>query len=85
MCSALTDLYAYALAVDAERQRVADRLRRLEILALAPPSPSAPSLVAAAERAQLGRDHSAVIAQAGLLRATIARLRAVADPAGGYL
>ncbi|MGA2010107.1 MAG: hypothetical protein ABSH51_06190 [Solirubrobacteraceae bacterium] len=71
MCNALNDLYAYALALDAERQRVGDRLRRF-----------AEDDAAAA---LLSDDRSALAAEIGLLRRTIAALRQLADPAGDLL
>lgn len=74
MYTALTDMYAYALVLDAERQHVCDRLRRLM-----------DAEQDTAERMELGRDRAAITAEVGLLRSAITALRQLADPAGDYL
>jgi hypothetical protein len=74
MYIALTDMYAYALVLDAERQHVCDRLRRLRD---ADPD--------TAELMTLSRDRAAITAEVGLLQTAITALRQLADPAGDYL
>jgi hypothetical protein len=74
MFSALNDMYAYALVLDAERQHVCDRLRRLRNVDQD-----------TTELMKLGCDRSAITAEVGLLQSAITALRQLADPAGDYL
>jgi hypothetical protein len=74
MHDALTDLYAYMLALDAERQRLGERVVEL-----------ARSDAASPARVQLERRRTETREELEALRATIAALRAHADPTGNYL
>jgi hypothetical protein len=73
MSAALTDMHAYALALDAEADRVSVRIRRLGESA------------APGELAHLTAERAAIGAEAGLLRSAIDALRRLADPGGRYL
>ena len=74
MHMALTDLHAFALVLDAERQRLG---KRIDVLAKSGgPSP---------ERSVLERQRIEIGEELEALRAAIAKLRAEADPEGRQL
>ena len=72
MHDALTDMHAYVLALDAERQRLGDRVRELTALV-------------SQEGAVLDRRRGEIAEELDALRATLIALRACADPAGDRL
>ncbi len=72
MHDALTDLHTYVLALDAERQRLGDRVSELAKLV-------------SEEGAVLDRRRSEIAEELDALRATLIALRACADPAGDRL
>jgi hypothetical protein len=72
MHNALTDLHTYVLALDAERQRLGDRVMELTKLV-------------SQEGAVLVRRRSEIAEEVDALRATLIALRACADPAGDRL
>jgi hypothetical protein len=72
MHDALTDLHTYVLALDAERQRLGDRVTELTKLA-------------SQEGAVLHRRRGEIAEELDALRATLIALRACADPAGDRL
>ncbi len=74
MRDALTELHAYALVLDSERQRTVERIDELTSAS-----------EDARELAELRRRRSAITAQLRLLQATITALRERADPTGRYL
>ena len=69
MHDALTDLHTYVLALDAERQRLGDRVTELAKLV-------------SQEGAVLDRRRAEIAEELDALRATLVALRACADPAG---
>jgi hypothetical protein len=72
MHDALTDLHTYVLALDAERQRLGDRVTELANLV-------------SQEGAVLHRRRGEITEELDALRATLNALRACADPAGDRL
>ena len=72
MHAALTDLHTYVLALDAERQRLGDRVTELTKLV-------------SQEGAVLDHRRGEIAEELDALRATLAALRACADPAGDRL
>jgi hypothetical protein len=74
MHDALTDLHAYVLVLDAEWQRLGDRVDEL-----------AQSDVPSPDRVDLERRRAEITEELDALRSTIAALRARADPAGDLL
>ena len=72
MHDALTDLHTYVLALDAERQRLSDRVTELTKLV-------------SQEGAVLDRRRGEITEELEALRATILALRECADPAGNRL
>jgi ABC-type transporter Mla subunit MlaD len=72
MHDALTDLHTYVLALDAERQRLGDRITELANLV-------------SQEGAVLDRRRSEITEELDALRATLRALRACADPTGDRL
>jgi hypothetical protein len=74
MSAALTDMHAYALALDAEAGRLSARICRLAEA----PAPGR-------ELERLTDERAALSAEAGLLRSAIDALRRLADPGGRYL
>lgn len=91
MHDALTDLYAYVLALDAERQRVEEQMAALDSFGVdswmdaelaRPRDTPEPNL---AKLVELGRRRAEIVSQLEMLRATIDALRSKADPAGKHL
>lgn len=74
MHDALTDLHAYVLVLDAEWQRLGERVDELAQSGL--PSP---------DRLDFERRRAEITEELAALRSTIAALRAHADPAGDLL
>jgi hypothetical protein len=74
MRDALTELHAYALVLDSERQRTVERIDELTCAG-----------EDTGELAELRRRRSEITAQLRLLHATITALRERADPTGSYL
>jgi uncharacterized membrane protein len=74
MRDALTELHAYALVLDSERQRTIERID--ELICAGEDT---------GEFADLRRRRSEITAQLRLLHATITSLRERADPTGSYL
>ena len=74
MSAALTDMHAYALALDAEADRLSARIRGL-----------AERAAPGGELEQLTAERAAIGAEGGLLRSAIDALRRLADPDGRYL
>ena len=72
MHAALTDLHTYVLALDAERQRLGDRITELTKLV-------------SQEGAVLDRRRGEITEELDALRATLIALRACADPTGDRL
>jgi hypothetical protein len=72
MHDALTDLHTYVLALDAERQRLGDRVTELTKLV-------------SEEGAVLDRRRGEIAEELDALRETLIALRACADPAGNRL
>jgi hypothetical protein len=72
MHDALTDLHTYVLALDAERQRLGDRVTELTRLV-------------SEEGAVLDRRRGEIVEELDALRETVIALRACADPAGNRL
>jgi hypothetical protein len=72
MHDALTDLHTYVLALDAERQRLGDRVTELTKLV-------------SQEGAVLDRRRGEIAEELDALRETLIALRACADPAGNRL
>ena len=72
MHDALTDLHTYVLALDAERQRLGDRVTQLANLV-------------SQEGAVLNRRRGEITEELDALRATLNALRAYADPTGDRL
>jgi hypothetical protein len=68
---ALTDLHLYVLVVDAERQRIAQRLESL-----------GGSSSDDGTRAELERQHAAIVEELDALRSMLIALRLRVDPAG---
>jgi hypothetical protein len=74
MCATLTDLHAYMHALDAEADRLSERIRHL-----------GETTGSGEELVRLDAERSAIGAEAGLLRFAIDALRRLADPGGRYL
>ena len=72
MHDALSDLHAYVLALDAERERLGDRVTELTKLV-------------SQEGVELTRRQAEVTEELDALRATLVALRACADPVGNQL
>jgi hypothetical protein len=72
MHDALTDMHTYVLALDAERQRLGDRITEL-------------SKLVSREGAVLDRRRCEIAEELDALRETLIALRACADPAGDQL
>lgn len=78
---ALTDLHVYRLALEAERQLADERINTLASESSAPSGP----VPAGNELAELRRRRVELAAQLDVVRATIAALRAHADPERRHL
>jgi hypothetical protein len=72
MHDALSDLHAYVLAMDAERQRLGDRVTEL-------------AKRVSQEGVELARRRAEITGELDALRATLLALRACADPVGDQL
>jgi hypothetical protein len=87
---ALTDLYMYVLALDAERQRVEERMASLDSSGVnawtrARRARRRGAATDPEELSRLGVRHTEIASQLEMLRATIDALRLQADPASKHL